>query len=64
MSAAGVSAGVIPAGLADVLPWRVPGMKAAKTTAWIYEDDDGLVRMAKKLDDVPAQFRRRAHPVE
>ncbi|MBM4779994.1 MAG: hypothetical protein GQE15_19990 [Archangiaceae bacterium] len=64
MSAAGVSAGVIPAGLADVLPWRVPGVKASKTTAWIYEDDDGLVRMAKKLDEVPAQFRRRAHPVE
>jgi len=69
MSAAGVSAGVIPAGLVDALPWRTlrsPRVKQAPrtATAWIYEDSDGLVRMAKELDDVPAQFRRKAHPVE
>lgn len=69
VSAAGVSAGVIPAGLADVLPWRTPrssGLKHAprQATAWIYEDATGLVRMVKELDDVPTQFRRKAHPVE
>lgn len=69
VSAAGVSAGVIPAGLAEVLPWRSVRSSGAKhpprtASAWIYEDADGLVRMAKHLDDVPAQFRRNAHPVE
>ena len=67
VSAAGVSAGVIPAGLADVLPWRSVRRSTAPTrttTAWIYEDADGLVRMAKDLDDVPAQFRKKAHPVD
>lgn len=68
VSAAGVSAGVIPAGLADVLPWRTnrsSGLKQARpVTAWIYEDAEGLVRMAKRLDDVPARFRPKAHPVE
>ncbi len=69
VSAAGVSAGVIPAGLADVLPWRSlrsagPKHAPRPVTAWIYEDADGLVRMAKRLDDVPVQFRPGAHPVE
>ena len=69
VSAAGVSAGVIPAGLADVFPWRTArssGLKHAPrpVTAWIYEDADGLVRMVKELDEVPTRFRRSAHPVE
>lgn len=69
VSAAGVSAGVIPAGLVEVLPWRSPQSPGARpaprtATAWIYADADGLVRMAKSLDEVPAPFRRGAHPVE
>lgn len=69
VSAAGVSAGVIPAGLAEVLPWRSVRSSGAKqpprtVSAWIYEDADGLVRMAKDLDEVPARFRRSAHPIE
>ncbi|MDP3238629.1 MAG: hypothetical protein Q8S33_17730 [Myxococcales bacterium] len=69
VSAAGVSAGVIPAGLAEVLPWRSVRSSGAKqpprtVSAWIYEDAHGLVRMAKDYDEVPARFRRNAHPVE
>ena len=68
VSAAGVSAGVIPAGLADALPWRLPRpMRVAPprpTTAWIYQDADGLVRMAKDLDHVSARYRDHAHPLE
>jgi hypothetical protein len=68
VSAAGVSAGVIPAGLADALPWRISRTQRPSppraTSPWLYEDADGLVRMAKDLEHVPPRFRDRAHPLE
>lgn len=65
VTAAGVSAGIIPAELGDVLPWRWRGARpAARTSAWLYEDQQGVVRLAKTLEEVPPQFRRRAHPLE
>lgn len=65
VTAAGVSAGIIPAELGERLPWRWRGVRpAARTSAWLYEDQHGVVRLAKTLDEVPPQFRRRAHPLE
>lgn len=69
VSAAGVSAGVVPAGLVEVLPWRSARparltLTPRTATAWIYADADGVVRLAKSLDEVPEPLRGRAHPVE
>ncbi|MBL8919163.1 MAG: hypothetical protein JNJ54_09910 [Myxococcaceae bacterium] len=69
VSAAGVSAGVIPAGFADALPWRLPRIARgspvrAAEPAWLYEDADGLVRLAKDLDHVPPRYRASAHPLD
>lgn len=67
VSAAGVSAGIIPAGLVDVLPWRTPRLSSAthaRSPAWLYEDGDGLVRLAPDLEHVPQRFRSSARRVE